>query len=216
MPQVFQNPFRAQHVTATEKKAQWPSPFFRQKLKCCLPLDKGCHPLGTSRDLGVKCCFSHSLTSREHRKTQADVFKFKHATAVAVRCEQHAAQTPLSRCLTISVRGKKKAPKILEMVWFEAQPWGCAHLRCWWLFVVAGQMSPSWRGYQMEKIFQSRKHRAQNCEKFKFYKIQMSGKTEQGQTSTSARKTQFDYPPLPSAKPQTSTIIIILIRRNLN
>lgn len=62
---------------------------------------------GNLQRLGAKCYFSHSPTSREHSKTQADVFKFKHATAVTARCEQHTAQTPLSRCLMIFVGEKK-------------------------------------------------------------------------------------------------------------
>lgn len=60
----------------------------------------------------MKCYFSHPLTSREHSQTQADVFKFKHATAVTGRCEQHTAQTPLSHCLmNFSRREKKKKLK---------------------------------------------------------------------------------------------------------
>lgn len=75
-------------------------------LRAGYPRDRDWHPLGISRD--SKCYFSHSLTSREHSKTQADVFKFKHATAVTARCEQHTAQTPLSHCLVSFVGGKKK------------------------------------------------------------------------------------------------------------
>lgn len=63
------------------------------------------------------------------------------------------------------------------MVWFEAQPWDCTHLRCWWLLVTAGPMSPSWHGYQMVKIFQY-SNTGLKTEKFEFYEIQMLEKIE--------------------------------------
>lgn len=63
-----------------------------------------------------KCYFSRFLTSREHSKTQADVFKFKHTTPVTAKV-QAAQNRKVSHLLSNNfVREKRLTDSISSLV----------------------------------------------------------------------------------------------------